>query len=274
MQRLRNGMAAWLLAAALATSAFWFFLGPTDATAQSGGISNFDTVVVNQDAIVGDDVTVGGSLSVSGIIAASSYLTASGDLTTPGALTVTGNTKLGGTTDQVGALSDSNSALTVADNVLVDGAADAIQLTVQGHTAQTANPNIFVVENSGGTDALAVTAAGYVTITQDLKVSDDLTLVGTLAETPATTQTVTMNDSITADSSLVLLTSAGTVNTSNVACGVNGGLVTYVNVGSNSIVLTDTGTLKLSGNLTLGQYDGVILQSVWGNCIQLATFNN
>jgi hypothetical protein len=73
---------------------------------------------------------------------------------------------------------------------------------------------------------------------------------------------------------VVLLTSAGTVNTSNVACGDNGAQVTYVNVGSNSIVFTDAGTLKMSGNTTLGQYDNIVLQSVWGNCIELAQADN
>lgn len=118
------------------------------------------------------------------------------------------------------------------------------------------------------------TLTGNVSMGGDLSVADDSTFGGTLIYTPATTQTVTMNDAITADSAVVLLTSAGTVNTSNVACGPNGAQVTYINVGAQSIVLTDTGTLKLSGNTTLGALDNIVLQSVWGNCIEIAQADN
>lgn len=124
---------------------------------------------------------------------------------------------------------------------------------------------LTVMGNIDGVDAA---------LSGDLTVGDDATFAGTLTYTPSTTQTVTMNDSITADSAVVLLTSAGTVNTSNVACGPNGATVTYINVGAQSIVLTDTGTLKLSGNTTLAALDTLTLQSVWGNCIELAQADN
>jgi len=47
-----------------------------------------------------------------------------------------------------------------------------------------------------------------------------------------------------------------------------------VNVGSNTITLTDTGTLKLSANAALGQYDTITLQSDGTNWIELAKANN
>jgi hypothetical protein len=126
-------------------------------------------------------------------------------------------------------------------------------------------------------DGLTVTDDGIIVTDDGITLTDDdLTVVtaGLIRGTPSTTQTVTMNDSITADGSVTLLSSAGTVNTSTVACGSHGDIVTYVNVGAQSIVISDTGTLKLSGNLTLGATDLVMLQNIWGNCYQLGTVNN
>lgn len=152
----------------------------------------------------------------------------------------------------------------------------AIPVQGQGGTTRLSRLIVSQVLTVTGTTNLtgAVTTVGNVTVGDDLAVTDDTTFAGTLIFTPATTQTVTMNDSITADSAVVLLSSAGTVNTSTVACGSNGAQVTYINVGSNSIVITDTGTLKISGNTTLGQYDNIVLQSVWGNCIEVAQADN
>jgi hypothetical protein len=125
-------------------------------------------------------------------------------------------------------------------------------------------------------DGIIVTDDGITLTDDDLTVASGGVIItaGLIRGTPSTTQTVTMNDSITADGSVTLLSSAGTVNTSTVACGSHGDIVTYVNVGAQSIVISDTGTLKLSGNLTLGATDLVMLQNIWGNCYQLGTVNN
>ncbi|RPI64649.1 MAG: hypothetical protein EHM48_00415 [Planctomycetaceae bacterium] len=59
--------------------------------------------------------------------------------------------------------------LQITGNELVDGAANAVQLTVQGWTTQT--QQVFVVENSGGTDQFTVSNAGNIVAngTSDLK---------------------------------------------------------------------------------------------------------
>lgn len=46
---------------------------------------------------------------------------------------------------------------------VLDGTADVIQMRIQGNATQTTNPELFVVENSAGTDLFKVTAAGIVT---------------------------------------------------------------------------------------------------------------
>lgn len=113
----------------------------------------------------------------------------------------------------------------------------------------------------------------------DISASDDIVANGsvTLGEgffTARGTQTLTMNGTITNTYALLQLSAAGTVNTSSIAAGVAGQRLTIVNGVNQSIVLTDTGTLRLSGNLTLGQYDTVELVSDGTNWIQLATTNN
>jgi hypothetical protein len=91
---------------------------------------------------------------------------------------------------------------------------------------------------------------------------------------PPATIAVTMNATITPLGAYQPLSSAGTVNTASITVGAAGDVLTLVNIGSNSIVLTDTGTLKLSGNLTLGANDSVVLQSDGTNWNQLSTSNN
>jgi hypothetical protein len=42
----------------------------------------------------------------------------------------------------------------------------------------------------------------------------------------------------------------------------------------DTITLTDTGTLKLSGNAALGQYDNITLMSDGANWVELSETNN
>lgn len=64
---------------------------------------------------------------------------------------------------------------TMTGPLVVDGGVDEIQLRVQGHSTQTAN--IVVIEQSDGTDIVAVAVAG-VTVTGTLGVSGALTASG------------------------------------------------------------------------------------------------
>lgn len=128
---------------------------------------------------------------------------------------------------------------------------------------------------SGATASIDdLTIADDLIVADDFTLTDDGTVAGTIRYTPSTTQTITMNGAIAATSAVNLLSSAGTVNTSNVGCGSNGDLVTYINVGAQSIVISDTSTLKLAGNITLGATDSLTLQNVWNNCIQVSQANN
>lgn len=105
-------------------------------------------------------------------------------------------------------------------------------------------------------------------------VSGNATFATNVILTPATAISVTMNMTITPAGAYQPLTSAGTVNTSRIAAGTAGTLLTLVNNSATTIVLTDTGTLKLSGNISLGQYDTLILLSDGTNWVQRSTSNN
>jgi hypothetical protein len=53
-----------------------------------------------------------------------------------------------------------------------------------------------------------------------------------------------------------------------------GTIVTIVNMGSNAVTITDTGTTMLGSNAALGQYDTLTLISDGTNMIELARANN
>lgn len=113
-----------------------------------------------------------------------------------------------------------------------------------------------------------------VTASDDLVVTDDAILASDLTLTPQSVITLTMNATLSPTGSYQQLASAGTVNTSSITAGTAGDVLTLVNTTNTSIVFTDTGTLKLTGNLTLGQYDSVVLVSDGTNWVMLSTSNN
>ncbi len=132
----------------------------------------------------------------------------------------------------------------------------------------------------------AATIDGTITASGSLGLADDVTMggalnVGTTAtlpkivQTKATTVTVTANSTIATNGDIVPLTSAGTVGTSSISlCEVAGRIVRLWNEANTTITITDTGKLKLTGNIALGQYDSLTLLGDGTNCIQLATSNN
>ncbi len=86
--------------------------------------------------------------------------------------------------------------------------------------------------------------------------------------------TVTNGSTITPTGTYQPIQSAGAVGTSSIATKTAGTVLVLVNAVAQTITLTDTGTLMLTGNLALGQYDTVTLLSDGTNWIQLATSNN
>ena len=142
--------------------------------------------------------------------------------------------------------------LTTTGNATVGGALSVVGNGSVGGTLAT----------TGASTAASYTATGKVQ-------------AGTfIASTVANTITVTADGTITPTGSLQPITAAGAVGTSNLVVLPNGTVLMLVNVGSNAITITDTGTNVLSGNIALGTGDTLTLQSNGVNWYQLATSNN
>ena len=72
------------------------------------------------------------------------------------------------------------------------------------------------------------------------------------------------------------ISSSAAIGTASIASKPAGTLLRIVNIGSQTITFTDTGTLRLSSDIALGQYDSLLLMSAgtgqgW---IQMGTSNN
>lgn len=148
--------------------------------------------------------------------------------------------------------------------LLLVGAGAPVQLS-----AQAGMTNFTNLRTSGD-----ITAGDDATVTDDLTVGDDTVLGGDLTLTPGTVRVVTMNGTLTPLSAYQPISSTGTVNTATITVGAAGSELTLVNRAATSIVFSDTGTLKLTGNITLGQFDSLRLISDGTNWIMLGTANN
>ena len=117
------------------------------------------------------------------------------------------------------------------------------------------------------------TVGDQLIVSGDATIADDLNIADLIGST-YTTITVGYQGTITPTGMYQLLTATAPRGTSSVADPTAGRVVTLVNVGSQTITLTDTGTLKLAGNVALGQYDSVTLLGDGTNWIQVGTSNN
>jgi hypothetical protein len=153
----------------------------------------------------------------------------------------------------------------------------------------------------GDSNFTNLVASGDVTVGDDLSVADDFTLTDDMTADVVTAADLVATDDITATDDLYVqsqlifdeeatitvesdgdpaaftptgtyqpITSAGNTGTSAITVLEEGTRLTLVNVGSNTITFTDTGTLKLSGNAALGQFDTLALLSDGTNWIQIA----
>jgi predicted acyltransferase (DUF342 family) len=178
-------------------------------------------------------------------------------------LTVGDDATISGDFTVVGAVTVPAGAITATGNLTLTGTLLSADVTT--------TDDLVVGDDATVTDALT---AADVTVTDDATVTDDLTVGSDLTITPRAVITITQAVTLTPTGSYQQLTAAGAVSFGAITAGTAGDLLTLVNIGSNTITITDTGTLKLTGNLALGQYDSATLLSDGTNWIQLATANN
>jgi hypothetical protein len=86
--------------------------------------------------------------------------------------------------------------------------------------------------------------------------------------------TVTMNGYITPTNTLQPLAAAGAVGTANLAAGATGRVLVLWNKTTNTITISDTGTILLSADWAGTQYDTLTLFSDGTNWIELARATN
>jgi hypothetical protein len=104
---------------------------------------------------------------------------------------------------------------------------------------------------------------------------DSTLIAGTLLRfTTGSPIAVTQDSIITPTNTLQPLSAAGACSTASIAALTAGTYVWFYNTSANVITITDTGTLLLSGNIALGQYDTLLLWCDGTNWMQLATSNN
>jgi hypothetical protein len=156
--------------------------------------------------------------------------------------------------------------LDVTDDITADdatlGSAGGGVLTVNGTTVITGNTSIG---NGSSASTLAVWG--------DQSNNANFILQG-WQRMDGEPFTVEDGRNITPTNTYMELSSSGTVTAAGIVAGTEGDLLILVNVGAQNIVLPDSGTLKLSGGLTLAASDSVVLIADGTNWVQLATSNN
>ena len=115
----------------------------------------------------------------------------------------------------------------------------------------------------------AVTMAGAATVGTSLGVGTSIDFGDQSAVTVTNGGTIAVTDDF------VPLTAAGSVGTGTITgCSTLGKVSLLYNTANQTITISDTGTLKLSGNAALGQYDTLSLMGDGSNCIEFAQADN
>jgi len=158
--------------------------------------------------------------------------------------------------------------------VVTPAAAQTIRQNFEWIVAKRITVNTSGIAVTGGDVAVTagVTAAD-VTASDDVGVGDDLTVAGDMILTAPVRTVIANQATLVPISANVPISSAGAVGITSITCGA-GKLYRVINVGSQNILITDTLTMKLTANYTLGALDNITLMGDGTNCIELARANN
>lgn len=108
----------------------------------------------------------------------------------------------------------------------------------------------------------------------DLTVTDDAVIGGLVRHSAASAIAVSSDSTVTPTGSYQPITAVTNTGTADIAILTAGTIVHFVNTANVTITFTDTGTLKLSGNAALGQYDSLTVISDGTNWIEVSETNN
>ncbi len=150
-----------------------------------------------------------------------------------------------------------NGPATFNDDLTV---ADGATLTIDGYvtstvTDLTVNGNATV---TGTTETVGLVVTGNGDVTGNFEVTDHLLTQAEFYMIPPASVTVTDGGTINPTAAVVELTAAGAVGAQMDAAG-DGEFVILINTANQTITITDTGSAKLAGDYSMGQYDTLTL---------------
>lgn len=143
--------------------------------------------------------------------------------------------------------------------------------TILGDPTFSGNPTFSSMPTfSDGFTAAGITSTAGITIT-----NGDLTIADNLIVTAQTAISPTDGGVITATGTYQPLSSAGSVTVTVATSGVTTGThLILENTTATSILILNTGTAKLDGDVTLGQFDGIHLRFNGTNWIEISRSTN
>lgn len=158
----------------------------------------------------------------------------------------------------------------IADKLTVgsDGMTNAGTMAVTGASTLTG----AVTMGNSLTVGTSISVDGSTTLTGDVATMADLSVADKFNVAAQTSITMTQAGTLTPTGSYQPITAGGSISFGDITAGEAGDLLVLINTSSNTI--TDTGTLKLSGNAALGQYDTITLWSDGTNWIEISETNN
>lgn len=122
---------------------------------------------------------------------------------------------------------------------------------------------------------LTITSGGATITAGGITVSDgDAAIADDLIATQQTTITLTMAGTLIPTGTYQPVSAAGNIGLSSITAASAGTILLIVNDANVTITFTDTGTLKLSGNAALAQYDTLLLISDGTNWVEVAQADN
>ena len=145
----------------------------------------------------------------------------------------------------------------------------ARRVTVQTGGVQVLAGDVAVV---AGVTAADVTASDDIAASDDITATDDLIAGGNVIYTPPVRASLSATQTLTPITSNVPISSSAAAGILPVCAP--GGIFHIHNVGTQSIIITDSGTSKIASTFTMGNSDSITLLGVGSNCVELARANN
>lgn len=236
--------------------------GITSTTARLTGDASIEgNTAITGTLASGTNTTNGGITASGGITSTTARLTGAGSI--EGALSITGTTTLTG--DLVPTNIKPSAAGSAAAAIYCMSSDCDTGLWYQGD-------NIIGIA-AGGVEHARVTTSGL-QVTGEITTSTGITIGTFLRLWPGATQTLYEGTPITPTASYQPVMAIYNMGTSAIVIQPAGTLLQIINVGTPTVSITDTGTIMLSGDLVLGQYDSLLLLSDGTNWVQMGTSNN